>query len=192
MIIVGITGSIGCGKTYLAGLIKSLGFCVYNPDFWVRDLYTNSSFLKVIENNFPQVFENGVFNKRRLRNLVFSDNKQLQKLESFIHPFLRKKLKSVIHKLAQKEDFLFLDVALLFEMEWQKYCDYVIVADADEQTQKQRVMKRDNITADDFNKITVIQMLQKHKKELADYVIDTVLPDGINKVQIIKFIEEIA
>ena len=191
MIIIGITGSIGCGKTYLANMIKSLGFSVYNPDVWVHELYTKSSFLKVIEKNFPQTFENGIFNKRILRNCVFGNNKQLQKLESLIHPFLKQKLKSIVHQYAQKNDFLFLDVALLFEMEWHKYCDYVIVADADEQTQKQRVMKRDNVSEEDFAKITAIQIPQQHKKELADYVIDTTMPDGINKVQIIKFMEEI-
>ena len=96
MKIVGITGSIGCGKTYLANIIKKLGFSVYNPDFWVRDLYRKKDFLQVIAREFPQTFENGVFNKRKLRTLVFDDNKQLKKLESLIHPFLGKKLKKII------------------------------------------------------------------------------------------------
>jgi len=62
MKIVGITGGIGCGKTFLAGIIKRLGFSVHNPDFWVRDLYLKPDFLQVIKREFPMVFEGGVFN----------------------------------------------------------------------------------------------------------------------------------
>jgi dephospho-CoA kinase len=191
MKIVGITGSIGCGKTYLANIIKKLGFSVYNPDFWVRDLYQKKDFLQVIAREFPQTFENGVFNKRKLRTLVFDDNKQLKKLESLIHPFLGKKLKKIINKNARHEDVLFLDVALLLEFGWDKYCDYIIVADVDDDIQKQRVMKRDHISEADFNKIVAVQMDKNLKRAFADVVIDTNSKENHLKVLLIKFIEEI-
>ena len=191
MKIVGITGSIGCGKTYLANIIKKLGFSVYNPDFWVRDLYRKKDFLQVIAREFPQTFENGVFNKRKLRTLVFDDNKQLKKLESLIHPFLGKKLKKIINKNARYEDVLFLDVALLLEFGWDKYCDYIIVADVDDDIQKQRVMKRDHISEADFNKIVAVQMDKNLKRAFADVVIDTNSKENHLKVLLIKFIEEI-
>lgn len=192
MRIIGITGSIGCGKTYLANIIKSLGYSVYNPDFWVRDLYKKNSFLKVIKLNFPSVFDTeGYFNKRKLRDLVFNDNKQLKKLEGIIHPFLKRKLKNIIKKFAQKEDFLFLDVALLLEMKWDKYCDFIIVADVEKELQIKRVMERDNIKREDVEKIIAVQSDNMIKYSAADYIINTALPDGINKVQIIKFLKEI-
>ena len=191
MKIVGITGSIGCGKTFLAGIIKKLGFGVYNPDFWVRDLYLKPEFLKIIKKEFPMVFENQVFNKRKLRQIVFDDNKQLKKLESLIHPFLGKKLKKLIHKTALNEDILFLDVALLLEFNWDIYCDYVIVADVADEIQKQRVIKRDNITEADFNKIIAVQMDKKIKRQCADLIIDTAQPENLLKVKLIKFIQEI-
>ena len=191
MKIVGITGSIGCGKTYLANIIKKLGFSVYNPDFWVRDLYQKKDFLQVIAREFPQTFENGVFNKRKLRTLVFDDNKQLKKLESLIHPFLGKKLKKIINKNARYEDVLFLDVALLLEFGWDKYCDYIIVADVYDEIQKQRVMKRDHISEADFNKIVAVQMDKNLKRAFADVVIDTNSKENHLKVLLIKFIEEI-
>lgn len=191
MKIVGITGSIGCGKTYLANIIKKLGFSVYNPDFWVRDLYRKKDFLQVISREFPQTFENGVFNKRKLRTLVFDDNKQLKKLESLIHPFLGKKLKKIINKNARYKDVLFLDVALLLEFGWDKYCDYIIVTDVDDDIQKQRVMKRDHISEADFNKIVAVQMDKNLKRAFADVVIDTNSKENHLKVLLIKFIEEI-
>ena len=191
MKIVGITGGIGCGKTFLAGIIKRLGFSVHNPDFWVRDLYLKSDFLQVIKHEFPMVFEDGVFNKRKLRQLVFDDNRQLKKLESLIHPFLGQKLKKLIHRTALKEDVLFLDVALLLEFNWDIYCDYIIVADVADELQKQRVMKRDHISEEDFNKIIAVQMDKKLKRQCADVIIDTAAPENIIKVQLIKFIQEI-
>jgi len=186
MVIIGITGSIGCGKTYLANMIKELGFSVYNPDKWVRDLYKNKIFLKVIENNFPLVFENGIFNKRNLRNLVFNDKNQLNKLENIIHPFLKKKIKTIIHKFCRNTDIIFFDAALLYEKNWDIYCDYVIVADVDEKIQKQRVMKRDNITEDDFYKIIKNQIPQKEKCLYGDFIINTDKSENINKMQLIK------
>jgi dephospho-CoA kinase len=191
MITVGITGSIGCGKTYLANIIKNMGYSVYNPDKWVRDLYKKPEFLEIIKQNFPTTFENGVFNKRSLRNLVFCNKDKLNTLENIIHPFLKRKIKSIIHKFGNKTDVIFFDAALLYEKNWDIYCDYVIVADIDEETQKQRVMKRDNISAEDFYKIIEVQISQAEKRAYADFIINTGEPENINKLQIIKFMNEI-
>ena len=191
MITVGITGSIGCGKTYLANIIKNMGYSVYNPDKWVRDLYKKPEFLEIIKQNFPTTFENGVFNKRSLRNLVFCNKDKLDTLENIIHPFLKRKIKSIIHKFGNKTDVIFFDAALLYEKNWDIYCDYVIVADIDEETQKQRVMKRDNISAEDFYKIIEVQISQAEKRAYADFIINTGEPENINKLQIIKFMNEI-
>lgn len=191
MKIIGITGSIGCGKTYLADMIRDLGYGVYNPDKWVRELYKNKDFLKVIQQNFPMVFEDGVFNKRSLRNLVFNNESQLQKLENIIHPFLKKKIKTVIHKYSRKSDIIFFDAALLFEKDWDIYCDYVIVADIEEEIQKQRVMKRDNISAEDFYKIIKVQMPQSEKCARADVIINTNKAKNINKTHLLQITDEI-
>ena len=192
MKIIGITGSIGCGKTYLAKILNSLGYCVYNPDLWVKKLYKKNYFLAVIKQNFPDVFEiDGTFNKRKLRNLVFNDNKKLKKLEALIHPFLKSKLKKIINKFALDQEFLFLDVALLLEMGWDKYCDYIILADVEESIQIKRVMQRDNIKEEDVKKIIALQTDKNIKYDIADYVIDTDLPYGINKIQLIEFLSEI-
>lgn len=176
MKLVAITGSIGCGKTTIAKMVRSLGYCVYDVDGWVRRLYFKKDFIKVIAQHFPEVMEDGKVNKRVLRNIVFNDNNKLKLLESLIHPFLKKTLKNIIHKNAQSDDIYFLDVALLFEMGWDIYCDCIIVADVDYETQKQRVMERDNITADDFDKINNIQMDNKAKVLLSDVVIETDRP----------------
>ena len=189
MKLAAITGSIGCGKTTLASMARRLGYCVYDVDGWVRRLYFKQDFIKVIGAHFPQVIEEGKVNKRALRNIVFNDNTRLKELESLIHPFLRQYLKRIIYRHARSDNLYFLDVALLFEMGWDIYCDCIIVADVDYETQKKRVMKRDGITGEDFDKINDIQMRNHDKIALADVVIDTGRPQNQIFMDLISVID---
>lgn len=189
MKLVAITGSIGCGKTTIAKIVGKLGYTVFDVDGWVRRLYFKKDFIKVIQEHFPAVAENGQVNKRALRSIVFSDNRQLKVLEGLIHPFLRETLKDVIRKNACRNDIFFIDVALLFEMGWDKYCDFILVADVDYEIQKQRVMNRDKVTAEDFDKINNVQLSNSYKINLADVVVNTDKPKNLLKVEMINIIQ---
>ena len=192
MKIIAITGSIGCGKTFLANIIRSLGYVVYDAYKWVKYLYYRSAFLNVIKQSFPKVFDNdGSFNKRKLRNLVFNNTNELKRLEKIVHPFLKQKLLNIIHKNAEKDCLLFFDAALLIEMKWNIYCQAVILADVDKNIQKQRVMARDNISAEDFEKIVSVQMDNEQKKKFADVVINTDKSEAVLNVELINIIEEL-
>ena len=180
MIFAAITGSIGCGKTTISDILREQGYLVYDIDKWVKYLYYKKSFLNVIKSYFPEVFNGDSFDKRKLRNIVFSDKSKLKILEEIIHPFLKKKLKKVI-RCSKNKGLVFVDVALLFEMGWNKYFDIILLADVDENTQRERVMKRDNITADDFNKINQIQMPMREKRKKVDFIINTGV--SINKLR---------
>ena len=173
MKLVAITGSIGCGKTTIAKIVNKLGFSVYDVDGWVRRLYNKKDFIEEIVKCFPESLEDGKFNKRKLRNIVFNDKKELKKLEDLIHPFLDRTLKYYINRHSKTEYTYFIDVALLFEMGWEKYCDFIMVADVPYEIQKQRVMKRDNVSAEHFEQIVAVQLDNNAKKALADIVVDT-------------------
>ena len=188
MKLIAITGSIGCGKTTIAGIVRKLGYVVFDVDAWVRRMYLNNDFVESLEEYFPQAFENKKFDKRRLRNLVFDNPEQLKKLESLTHPYLKRYLKSVIKKSSPTNDCFFIDVALLYEMKWDKYCDVVIVADVDYEIQKQRVMQRDNVDAEHFDKINNVQMDKQLKKDKADIVINTDKPINLLKLDVISAI----
>ena len=192
MKIIAITGSIGCGKSFLANIIRSLGYVVYDADKWVKYLYYRPAFLKVINQNFPEVFDvNGTFNTRKLRNLVFNHNQELKRLEKLVHPFLKQKLLNVIRKNSQTNRVFFFDAALLFEMKWNIYCQSVILADVDKNIQKQRVMIRDNISAADFEKIVSVQIDNEQKKQFVNAVINTDKTENLLKIELIKIIEEL-
>ena len=189
MKIIAITGSIGCGKTTLADLVRSLGYTVYDVDGWVRRLYFRRDFLAVIERAFPGTVVNGRADKRKLREIVFNSEEKRKKLESLIHPFLRETLKRLIYKNYRYEKLFFIDIALLFEMGWDKYCDFVIVADVDYDLQKKRVMLRDKISGDDFDKINNVQLSNEYKKLLADVVIETDRSLNLLRVDLMSVID---
>ncbi len=189
MKLIAITGSIGCGKTTLAGIIRRQGYVVFDVDSWVRRLYFNKDFIKSISNTFPGTVDGWMVDKRKLRNIVFNDRQQLKILESMTHPFLCRYLKRVVNKNSGCRDLFFLDIALLFEMGWQKYCDRVIVADVPYDVQKRRVMERDNVGGDDFDKINNVQMSNRDKKLLADLVINTDKPKNLLKLEVLAMLD---
>lgn len=191
MKIIAVTGSIGCGKTYISGVIKSLGYQVFDADKEVKLFYNNNDFLNLIKFDFSDCFDNNLLNKRKLRDLVFNNSEKLKKLESIIHPLLKQKLKQKIRKSAKNSDFLFIDAALIFEMNWDIYCDFVILADVDKDIQRKRVMNRDKISADDFEKIIAKQIDNDIKKEKSDLIINTELSEGIISVILIDFLKDI-
>jgi dephospho-CoA kinase len=191
MLLVGITGSIGCGKTTLAKIVKKLGYAVLDIDGWVRKIYYNKDFLKVLGQAFPGAVQNGVADKRYLRKLVFNDKTQLERLESLIYPFLNAQIRRLIQKHAQKNTIFFLDAALLFEKKWDKYCDFIILADVEYEIQKQRVMKRDNVSAEDFDSINDIQIKNEDKKHKVNKVIDTNNSLNLLKVELIDVLNSL-
>ena len=172
MIFTAITGSIGCGKTTISNILRKHGYLVYDADKWVKYIYYKRDFLDIIKKNFPESFEKGFFNKRKLRTLVFDNSEKLKILENLIHPYLTKKLRKIIRQ-NRNDGLVFFDVALLYENGWDKFFDFIILADVDKETQKVRVMKRDNISAEDFEKIDKIQMPMEEKKEKVDFIINT-------------------
>lgn len=173
MKIVGITGSIGCGKTTLAKIANKLGYAVYDIDGWVRRIYRNKIFLTELDKIFPGSVVNNNADKKFLRNIVFGDKNKLNQLENIIYPRLNKNIRNVIRKNSRRQYLVFLDAALLFEKGWDKYCQAIILADVDCEIQKKRVMKRDKISAEEFDRINNIQLKNKDKKVLSDIVIDT-------------------
>lgn len=192
MIFVAVTGSIGCGKTTISDLLREQGFLVYDIDKWVKYLYYKRNFLSVIKTHFSQVFDGDIFNKRKLRELVFDNSKKLKELESLIHPYLEKRLRKII-RTNKNKGIVFCDIALLFEMGWNKYFDYVILADVDKEQQKKRVMIRDNISEEDFYKIDNIQLSMNMKREKVDFIVNT----GIslkklrkNIIDVVRYIDD--
>jgi len=191
MRLIAITGSIGCGKSTLADLLRQIGYLVYNVDGWTRSLYRNENFCKLILNDFPEVNDNGKVNKKFLRKIVFDDTEKLRKLEKIVHPLLKQKLRKIIAKNAKSDELIFIDAALIYELGWDKYCDLIVVADVDCAIQKQRVMNRDGISEDDFEKIVSLQMNNNDKICRGDIVVDTNRSLAQLKIELFKMFKDL-
>ncbi|MBR2299595.1 MAG: dephospho-CoA kinase [Alphaproteobacteria bacterium] len=185
MYLIGITGKIGSGKTTVGNILKKLGFVVFDMDVWCRKMYFNKEFLKIIKKNFPECFENNIFDKRKLRELVFSDENNLKKLEALTHPYLKNKLKKTIHRLRFSNDVIFIQSALLYQMGLEKYCAFVLKTYAPYEILKNRVMKRDCINQQSFENI-----INKQQDVLSfqrnSYIIETHKSLTILKADLIK------
>ena len=104
---------------------------------------------------------------------------------------LEKRIRKFIRINRYNNDIIFIDIALLFEMGWDRYCDYTILADVDKDIQKNRVMNRDGISEDDFEKIDSIQMSQDEKRKLVDFIINTDVNKNELRIKIINILEEL-
>ncbi|WEX77410.1 dephospho-CoA kinase [Sinorhizobium numidicum] len=173
MIIVGLTGSIGMGKSTAAQMFRELGVPVNDADQVVHDLYRGEA-VAPVESAFPGVAKKGVIDRAELSRQLVGAPDRLAELERIVHPLVRAKEKEFIarHKRAGAP-FVLLDIPLLFETKAETRLDRVVVVTCDPERQKERVMKRQGMTAEKFAMILARQVPDSEKRARADYIIDT-------------------
>lgn len=188
-IIIGLTGSIGMGKTTIAKQFAECGIKTCDSDKIVHDLLgKNGKAAPLIAKLFPSCLENQQINRKTLGKIVFSDNEKLKKLEALLHPLVRKAQDDFIKDARlQKQRIVVLDIPLLFETDSYKRCDYTITVTAPAFLQKQRVLKRANMTEDTLKQILARQMPDSRKRQIADFVILS----GIGKNTSLKMVKKI-
>ena len=133
MIIIGITGSIGMGKSTIASMLIFFGIPIHDSDLVVKVLIeTNSLVIKKIKKNWPEVIDiihsKEVINKGKLSEIIFNDIKCKEILEKIIHPLVNKKRKIFLKKYESKKDIVGMDVPLLYETGLNKICNYIFLA----------------------------------------------------------------
>ena len=133
MIIIGITGSIGMGKSTIASMLKFFGIPIHDSDLVVKVLIeTNSLVLKKIKKHWPEVIDiinsKEVINKGKLSEIIFNDIKCKEKLEKIIHPLVNKNREMFLKKHEFKKNIIGMDVPLLYETGLNKICNYIFLA----------------------------------------------------------------
>lgn len=175
MLKVGITGSIGTGKSLVSNYFKEKGHKVISADEINHILLKEQEVIKKI--NLLLFNENNdILDKKKVANLIFSNINMKNKLEAFIHPLIYDKILQQIKE--SNEKIIFIEVPLLFETNFTDLTNYNIVVYADLETQIKRIVKRDKITKEEALKRINSQMPLKEKLKKADYVInnnDTIL-----------------
>lgn len=189
MLIIGLTGGIGMGKSFVAREFSRLGFSIFDADKEVHGMFSSDkNSIEKIKKEFPESFVKERIDRKKLGELAISDPAKIKKLEKIIHPLVRKKELDFIKKMrAAGKKFVLLDIPLLFETGFDKFCDYVVVVHAPLFIQRRRLLKRGKMTEAQFNSIIKKQMPAKEKKKLADFVINT----GLEKSVAIKQVREV-
>ena len=175
MIILGLTGSIGMGKSTAARTLRRLGVPLFDADAEVhRLLGPGGAAVGPVEAAFPGVRnEAGAINRQRLGRLVFGDQPALRRLEGIIHPMVRQaERRFVAHARARRAPLVVLDIPLLFESGGVERCDCVLVVSAPLRLQRERVLRRRGMTESRFAEILSAQIPDREKRRRADYVID--------------------
>jgi dephospho-CoA kinase len=173
MIIIGLTGSIGMGKSTTSDMFKSLGVPVISADQIVHDLYSAEA-APLIEAAFPGSAPDGVVNRQFLSEKLMAAPEEFKRLEAIIHPLVRAREKSFVEAAAERnEPMVLLDIPLLFETGTTDRVDVIVVVSCAPDIQRQRVMARPGMTAEKFEAILARQTPDAEKRARADYVIDT-------------------
>mgnify|MGYP000856538923 FL=1 len=189
--IIGITGSIACGKSTVSNYLKSKGYVVIDADKIgheaLEDDYVKEKLILAFGN---EILEDNKINRQKLGELVFGNSSNINVLNSIIHPEIRKKILEKIDKNNDKE-LIFIDVALLFEAKFDDLVDKIIVVYVDENTQLTRLMKRNSISKKEALSRIVSQMSPIEKAKLGDYTVNNNL-DVINTYeQVDKVLSEL-
>jgi dephospho-CoA kinase len=184
MILLGLTGSIGMGKSTTAKMFEAEGVPVYDADATVHALYgAGGAAVPHVEEAFPGVVHEGAVHRGRLGERVLNDPDALKRLESIVHPLVGAHRQSFFDNArAANEKVVVLDVPLLFETGGDKDMDAVAVVSAPAQMQRRRVLERPGMTGEKLEAILIRQTPDAEKRARADFVLDT--SQGLEPVRV--------
>lgn len=173
MFVLGLTGSLGMGKSTTAGFFAELGVPVHDADATVHRLYKAEA-VAPIEAAFPGTTVNGEVDREKLAKRVLDDPAAIKKLEGIVHPLVRAAEEHFLTEAERKNARVaVLDIPLLFETGGDRRCDAVVVVSAPEDVQHVRIFERPGMTAQKFSAIAANQMPDAEKRKRADFVVDT-------------------
>lgn len=173
MFVLGLTGSIGMGKSTTAQLFAEAGVPVHDADATVHSLYETEA-APLIEKAFPGTTSNGVVDRSKLSTYVVHDPVAMKKLEAIVHPLVRAREEAFLTAAENNgAKVVLLDIPLLFETGGDSRVDAVVVVSAPADVQRARILARPGMTAEKFDALLARQMPDAEKRARADFVVDT-------------------
>jgi dephospho-CoA kinase len=191
MFVLGLTGSIGMGKSATAAIFREAGIPVHDSDAAVHELYRGEA-APLVEAAFPGTLRDGEIDRTRLSAYVVNDLVALGRLEAIVHPLVRAaRAKFAAEARAAGADLIVLDIPLLFETGCENEVDAVLLVTAPEAVQKARVAARPGMTEAKLAAIIAKQMPDADKRRRADLILDTSLGHDEALRQVRKLIDNI-
>ena len=159
---IGITGSIGTGKTTIASIFSLFNIPIFNADQEIKKILKKRIIIKELKNIWPSIITKYHIDKLKLKNIIFSNNNEKKKLEKLLYPYLEIELKK-FERTNYKERLLVYDIPLIYETKSEKKYDKILLAHCDIRVQRKRVITRDKISISLFEKIIASQLSFKEK-----------------------------
>ena len=173
MLLLGLTGSIGMGKSTTADMFRAEGAPVYDSDRLVHDIY-NGPVAMEIERAFPGATVGGAVDRNRLASIVLGDAEEMKRLEAIVHPLVWEGRRRFLEEQARRGvKVAVLDIPLLFETGADKDVDAIVVVTAPKSLQRARVLARANMTEEKFESILARQTPDEEKRRRADFIVHT-------------------
>jgi dephospho-CoA kinase len=189
MMVIGLTGGIGMGKSTLSRQLVALGGKACSADAIVHKLLgAGGAAVAAVGEAFGGTVQNGAVSRSALRQIVFNDAAARKKLEAILHPLVvQEEERFVVQMRRLGARFVVLDIPLLFETGAQERCDITLLASAHAFVQRQRVLARKGMTEAVFAQIVKAQMPEQEKQQLADFII----PTGLGKAHSFACLKQI-
>jgi dephospho-CoA kinase len=193
MLVVGLTGSIGMGKSTVAEMFRQLNTPVYDADAEVHKLYAEGgAAVEPIRAQFPEAVVDNKVDRARLSKLVLGNEVEIKKLEAITHPLLGQGRADFFAAAEQQgAKIVVLDVPLIFETGGEKNFGKIVVVSSPKNIQKDRVLDRDDMTEEKFEAILARQVPDAEKRRQADYVINTNCPKEATLEQVRALLEDL-
>lgn len=169
--IMGLTGGIGSGKSTAVEIFREMGAVIIDADKISREVSEMNEVKEKLECFFPEAFEKHILNRKKMRNIIFGNKENVEKLNSITHPMIIKRLKDEM-KTADKERVVIVDIPLLFEVGFEKEFENIVVISALLDVRLERIRTRDNCSKDEAMKIIEAQMSQEEKDKRGKWIIE--------------------
>ena len=191
MLVIGLTGSIGMGKSTVAARLRALGIAVCDADAEVHKLYEGAA-VAPIEAAFPGTTVDGKVDRQKLAQALLDRPDRFKRLEAIVHPLVVEAERTFLHdQAAQGAAMTVLEIPLLLETGGERRVDVVIVCSAPAEAQRARVMRRPAMTAEKLDQLLARQMPDAEKRKRADFVVDTGGSFAETDAQVDKIIESL-
>ena len=191
MIKLGLTGSIGMGKSTTAQIFADKGVPVYDADAVVHQLYQSEA-VPLIADAFPEAVIDGQVDRKILSASVLGKPEQLKKLENIVHPLVHAKEQQFLRDAKAKgAKLVVLDIPLLFETGGTGRVDKILVVSAPYEIQRERVLSREGMTEEKFQAILARQMPDEVKRAKADFIVDTGQDKDFARQQVFSILEKL-
>jgi dephospho-CoA kinase len=185
MLIVGLTGSIGMGKSTAAAHLRARGLPVFDADAEVHRLYAGGKAVERIERAFPGTTTSEGVDRGKLSAALVAFPERLRELEAIVHPMVREAERSFLRNEAKRgTPIAVLEIPLLFEAAVDRLVDAVIVLTAPPEVQRERLLKRAGLSPEKLDKLLARQMPDAEKRARADFVVDTSGPVEATQAQL--------